>query len=133
MKYTAMIMGLLLATLTAVGAAERAQPDFVEFIVHDITKSKAFYGAVFDWTFTDYGPGFASFDDGRMGGGFTTVGTPNPGGPLMVFYAADLEAALAKVKAAGGMIAKPPFAFPGGRRFHFIDPDGYEIAVWSEK
>jgi predicted enzyme related to lactoylglutathione lyase len=51
----------------------------------------------------------------------------------MVFYVKDLDAALERVKAAGGQIVKPPFTFPGGRRFHFTDPDGYEVAVWSEK
>ncbi|HEY0302931.1 MAG TPA: VOC family protein, partial [Rhizomicrobium sp.] len=108
-------------------------PDYVEFAVHDIAASKAFYGAVFGWRFTDYGPTYASFDDGRIGGGFTTDGTPRPGGPLVVFYVPDLEATLAKVAAAGGRIVKPPFGFPGGRRFHFTDPDGVEIAAWSDR
>ena len=120
--------------LSALGSrAEAAPSNFVEFSVHDIAASKAFYGAVFGWAFTDYGPGYTSFDDGHIGGGFTTDGAPHPGGPLMVFYVADLEATLVKVKAAGGAIVRPPFAFPGGRRFHFTDPDGYEVAVWSEK
>jgi len=133
MKYTAMIVGFLLATLTAVGAAEIGQPDYVEFKVHDLARTKTFYGAVFGWTFADYGPTYASFDDGKIGGGFTTDGMPTPGGPLMVFYVPDIEAALQRVKAAGGTILKPPFAYPGGRRFHFRDPDGYEIAAWSQK
>jgi len=54
-------------------------------------------------------------------------------GPLMVFYVADLDSTLHKVMAAGGVVLKPPFAYPGGRRFHFRDPDGYEIAAWSIK
>ena len=133
MRYTAMIVGFLLATLTAVGAAERSPADYIEFTVHDIARSKAFYASLFGWTFTDYGPGYASFDDGRIAGGFTTDGTPHPGGPLMVFYAADLDATLVRAQAAGGVVLKPPFGFPGGRRFHVADPDGYEIAIWSEK
>jgi predicted enzyme related to lactoylglutathione lyase len=128
-----MIVGFLLATLTQVGAAEIGQSDYVEFRVHDLARTKTFYSAVFGWTFADFGPTYASFDDGKIGGGFTTDGTPAPGGPLMVFYVPDIEAAVRKVKAAGGTILKPPFAYPGGRRFHFSDPDGYEIAAWSQK
>ena len=133
MRYTAMIVGFLLATLTQVGAAEIGQSDYVEFTVHDLATTKTFYSAVFGWTFADYGPTYTSFDDGKIGGGFTTDGTPNPGGPLMVFYVANIDAALQRVKAAGGTILKPPFVFPAGRRFHFRDPDGYEVALWSQK
>jgi len=135
MRFVSMAAGFVLATLITAGAhaAVPADADYVEFTVHDIARAKAFYGAVFGWTFTDYGPTYASFDDGRIGGGFTTDGAPRSGGPLVVFYAADLDATLARVKAAGGIIVKPPFAFPGGRRFHFTDPDGTEVAVWSQK
>ena len=62
------------------------------------SRAKTFYAASFGWIFTDYGPSYASFDDGRIGGGFTTDGTPHPGGPLMVFYASDLDATLAKLE-----------------------------------
>jgi predicted enzyme related to lactoylglutathione lyase len=135
MKFVSMAAGFVLASVLVFGARAElpAHPDYVEFSVHDLARSKAFYGAVFGWRFVDYGPTYTSFDDGRIGGGFTTDAPPRPGGPLMVFYAADLDATLARVTAAGGAIVKPPFAFPGGRRFHFSDPDGYEIAVWSEK
>jgi len=135
MRFVSMVAGFVLASIITIGAhaAVPADADYVEFTVHDIARAKAFYGAVFGWTFTDYGPAYTSFDDGRIGGGFTTEGSPRPGGPLIVFYAADLDATLAKLKAAGGVIVKPPFAFPGGRRFQFTDPDGTEIAVWSSK
>ena len=134
MNYIAMAVGFVLATIISVGAhAAPPTPDYVEFTVHDIAASKAFYGAVFGWSFTDYGPAYTSFDDGRIGGGFTTDGVPAPGGPLMVFYVADLDATLARVKAAGGTIVKESFTYPGGRRFHFKDPDGNVIAAWSEK
>lgn len=134
MRYASMAIGFVLAAIISFGARAEppAHPDYVEFTVHDIAKSKAFYGAVFGWHFTDYGPGYASFDDGRIGGGLTADGVPRPGGPLVVFYADDLEAVLARVKVAGGAIVKPVFSFPGGRRFHFTDPDGIEVAVWSE-
>jgi len=105
--------------------------DYIEFNVTDIAASKAFYGAAFGWSFTDYGPDYCEFADGRLTGGFTTLGKPQPGGPLVILYADDLEASLAAVEHAGGAIVKPITAFPGGRRFHFADPDGYELAVWS--
>lgn len=106
--------------------------DYVEFNVADIAASKAFYGKAFGWRFTDYGPQYCEFDDGRLKGGFTTFEPPKPGGPLVILYADDLEAALAAVEAAGGGIVRPITAFPGGRRFHFSDPDGYELAVWTK-
>ncbi|HEY8696943.1 MAG TPA: VOC family protein [Rhizomicrobium sp.] len=107
--------------------------DYVEFVVRDIARSKAFYGAVFGWQFTDYGPGYTSFTDNGLGGGFTTDGTPKPGGPLMVFHVDDLEGTQARAHAAGAAMVKPIFSFPGGRRFQFKDPDGYEIAAWTQE
>jgi uncharacterized protein len=109
------------------------QIDYVEMNVADIQRSKAFYGAAFGWRFTDYGPDYCEFADGRLTGGFTTHGKPTPGGPLIVLYADDLAGIQSRVEAAGGRIAKPIFKFPGGRRFHFLDPDGYELAVWSKQ
>ena len=137
MRFVSMIVGFLLAGIITFGASAEVptKSDYIEFTVHDVARAKAFYGKVFGWAFTDYGPAYASFDDGRIGGGFTTgaAARPGGGGPLMVFYAVDLDATLVRVKEAGGTIVKPPFAFPGGRRFHFTDPDGTEVAVWSEK
>lgn len=106
--------------------------DYVEFNVGNIAASKAFYGKAFGWSFTDYGPEYCEFDDGRLKGGFTTLGAPSPGGPLVVLYAHDLEAALSSIETAGGKIVRGITAFPGGRRFHFSDPDGYELAVWTK-
>ncbi|MFL9583995.1 VOC family protein [Stenotrophomonas sp. AB1(2024)] len=105
--------------------------DNIEFNVADIARSKAFYGEVFGWTFTDYGPRYTEFNDGRLRGGFTTDGPVRTGGPLVILYADDLEATQARVERAGAEISTPAFEFPGGRRFHFRDPDGYELAVWS--
>jgi predicted enzyme related to lactoylglutathione lyase len=105
--------------------------DNIEFNVADIARSKAFYGAAFDWQFTDYGPAYTEFSDGRLTGGFTTGEPIRPGGPLVILYVDDLAGAQRRVEAAGALITKPVFAFPGGRRFHFQDLDGYELAVWS--
>lgn len=96
----------------------------------DIVKS--FYSAAFGWTFTDYGPSYAAFDEG-LDGGFQGDPSEAPAKPLPILYSEKLEATLASVEEAGGKIVKPIFSFPGGRRFHFLDPAGNELAVWSEK
>jgi predicted enzyme related to lactoylglutathione lyase len=105
--------------------------DYIESNVASIEAAKDFYGQAFGWTFQDYGPDYCEFRDGRLTGGFAH-GTPTPGGALVILFSDDLEASVAAVEAAGGRISKPVFAFPGGRRFHFTDADGYELAVWSE-
>ena len=107
------------------------QIDNIEFNVSDIARSKAFYGSVFGWAFNDYWPSYTEFSDGRLTGGFTTGEPVRPGGPLVILYADDLQATQQRVEAAGARISRAIFAFPGGRRFHFIDPDGYELAVWT--
>ncbi len=106
--------------------------DYIEFTVADIARSKAVLGTAFGWTFTDYGPDYCEFSDGHMKGGFDATGPVRPGGPLVVLYGADLTEIRGRIEAAGGKIVRPIFEFPGGRRFHFTDPDGYELAVWSE-
>ncbi len=105
--------------------------DYVELNVADIARSKAFYGAAFGWSLTDYGPNYCEFSDGHMKGGFDATLPVTTGGPLVVLYGEDLADVQASVEAAGGKIVKPIFEFPGGRRFHFTDPDGYELAVWT--
>ena len=108
--------------------------DYVEFKVCDVNRSKAFYSAIFGWTFTDYGPDYTSFMSNGLAGGFTSQeGAANPGGPLMVFHVDVLEACLARAKAKAAEIVKPIFSFPGGRRFEFKDPDGYLIAAWKQE
>ncbi|WP_213991279.1 VOC family protein [Sodalis sp. dw_96] len=109
------------------------QVDYVEFNVSDIPRAKKFYGAVFGWLFTDYGPTYTEFSDGRITGGFTSTEAITPaGGPLVIFYAKDLVETQKKLQAAGAEIVKPIFAFPGGQRLHFKDPEGYILGVWTE-
>ena len=108
------------------------QMDYIEFPASDIEATKRFYNSVFGWTFTDYGPNYTSFHDGRLAGGFTMSSKPVKGGPLVVLYAKALADTRQKVVAAGGKIVVETFEFPGGRRFHFADPNGNELAVWSE-
>lgn len=113
-------------------SANDRQIDYVEFGVADIDRAKAFYGDAFGWTFVDYGPEYCEFNDGRLKGGFTTLSPITPGGALIVLYGDDLPGLVDRVTQAGGTISRPIFDFPGGQRFQFRDPDGYELAVWSK-
>jgi uncharacterized protein len=109
--------------------------DYVEIAVTDVAAAKRFYTAAFGWTFVDYGPGYAGFVDGASGkeaGGLRLDAEVQHGGPLVVLYSTDLESSLAAVRSAGGRVVKEIYAFPGGRRFHFADPSGNELAVWSD-
>jgi len=113
------------------GSKARQQIEYAELPSRDLKATKRFYGAAFGWQFKDVGPEYASFTAGELAGGFTTE-IPSPGfGVVMIIYAEDLEAALANVRAAGGVIAKHICDFPGGRNFHFKDPSGNEVAVWT--
>jgi uncharacterized protein len=106
--------------------------DYVEFPATDIDATKRFYSRVFGWKFEDYGPEYISFHDGRLSGGFTKVDLVQAGGPLVVIYATDLESVQAKVREAGGDIEGEILEFPGGRRFHFLDPNGNRLSVWTD-
>lgn len=109
--------------------------DYLEFPATDIEAIKAFYSEAFGWSFQDYGPEYCSFSDGKLDGGFyksEKSSSTVKGSVLVVIYAQDLETTLEKVVASGGRVIRPTFSFPGGRRFHFADPAGNELAVWSE-
>ena len=111
---------------------EDGKIDYVEFRGPDMAAIQAFYAGAFGWRFTDYGPAYAAFDQG-LEGGFDTGSEPHAAAPLVVLYAHDLEAMKARVEAAGGRVTVAIYAFPGGRRFHFTDPAGNLLAVWSDK
>ena len=113
---------------------EDGKIDYVEFPATAIPAVKAFYAAAFGWTFVDYGPDYAAVDNAGVDGDFNGDASDENGAKqtLVVLYAHDIEAMAAKVTAAGGVITRPIFPFPGGRRFHFTDPSGNELAVWSE-
>lgn len=110
---------------------EDGKIDYLEMPGGDLASVKAFYGQAFGWTFQDYGPSYAAFDQG-LDGGFDADSSEASPAPLPVLFGRDLDAMLARVEAAGGVILKAPYPFPGGRRFHFRDPAGNELAVWSE-
>ncbi|MTI31992.1 VOC family protein [Xanthovirga aplysinae] len=110
--------------------------NYVEFPATDIEATKDFFTNVFGWSFEDYGPEYTAFSNEGIDGGFfksnLKASTEN-GSALIVFYSQNLEQTLSKIERAGGAIVKPVFSFPGGRRFHFGDPNGNEFAVWSDK
>jgi len=114
-------------------AAHDQRLDYTEFTAPDLEAAKKFYAAVFGWKFTDYGPDYTSFADGRLTGGFRRGGKPAASNPLAVIYARDLEASEKRVRDAGGKITTATHSFPGGRRFHFTGPNGLELAVWSDR
>ena len=110
--------------------------DYLEFPAANLSTTKAFFSDVFGWQFTDYGPDYTAFDQQGVMGGFYRSDFSSQsaqGAALPVFYSSDLEHTMQKVIAAGGDIIKPIFSFPGGRRFHFLEPSGNEFAVWTEE
>lgn len=110
--------------------------NYVEFSTRDMPATKAFFEKCFGWSFADYGDEYTAFSNGALDGGFypaDKASSTDTGGALVIFYSETLEATQAKVKAAGGNIIQPIFSFPGGRRFHFAEPGGNELAVWSDK
>lgn len=109
--------------------------DYLELPASDLAATRAFFTSAFGWRFVDYGPDYSAFEDAGMQGGFYRSelrARSDQGSVLVVLYSADLERTLCQVEGAGGTVIKPIFRFPGGRRFHFLEPSGNELAVWSE-
>jgi predicted enzyme related to lactoylglutathione lyase len=106
--------------------------NYIEFKAKDLKRVKDFYSKVFGWKFTDYGPTYTAFSDSGVEGGFEQSDAEVVNGALVVLYHRDLDLIQRKVIKFGGSISKDIFSFPGGKRFHFIDPAGNELAVWSE-
>ena len=106
-----------------------ASLNYLELPVAEMAETKRFYADVLGWTFTDYGPTYAAAASGGIVVGFQADPAERTAAPLPVVQVDDLEATLAAVEKAGGTITCPIFAFPGGRRFHFGDVDGHELAA----
>lgn len=109
--------------------------NYVEIPARDMDATKHFFTDAFGWEFIDYGPDYAAIQKAGLDGGFfksDQVATTGNGSVLVVLYSSELETTLERVKSAGGVVIKNIFSFPGGRRFHFADPNGNEYAVWSE-
>ena len=114
---------------------EHEKINYVEFPASDIAATKAFFTEAFGWSFVDYGPNYTAFTNQGLDGGFfksNLKATTDNGSALIVFYSKEIEKTQNKIVNAGGIIIKPIFAFSGGRRFHFADPNGNEYAVWSD-
>lgn len=107
--------------------------NYIEFRASDIAATKAFYSACFAWSFIDYGDEYVAFSASGLEGGFEKSDIPPAKGALVILYHDDLEQIASHVVANGGKISVPIFEFPGGRRFHFEDPNGNELAIWSDK
>ena len=108
---------------------------YVELAASDLEKTKTFYNRVFGWNFNDYGPEYTAFEGRSVDCGFfksDAVSTTKNGAALVVLYSEALEETEKKVVNAGGALTKEIFSFPGGRRFQFTDPNGNELAVWSD-
>lgn len=106
--------------------------DYVEFASDEIAATTGFFAKAFGWTYADYGPTYQAFTNAGIDGGIDGEKSSETRPPLVILRADDIEAAQASVEQAGGVIVEPIFSFPGGRRFHFREPGGNEMAVWSE-
>ncbi len=106
---------------------------YIELPSTDNAAMKAFYGEVFGWTFQDYGSTYVAIHGAGVEGGFDAASERKPSdqGALVIIYSEDLESSEEAVKNAGGEITLPVFGFPGGRRFHFKDPSGNELGIWT--
>ena len=109
------------------------QISYIEFKASNLEIIKAFYSNCFQWKFTDYGPDYTSFSESGLFGGFEKSENEIINGVLIVLYHTDLEIIKSKIITEGGKITKDIFSFPGGKRFHFTDPSGNELAIWSDK
>ena len=107
--------------------------DYIEIPATDLEKVKRFFGSLMGWEFQDWGPDYISFNDGRLDGGFRRADEAAPAtGVLVVFFSTDLERDRDRAIELGASISQDIFDFPGGRRFHFVDPTGNEYAIWAE-
>lgn len=141
----ALVLSLFIANVSAnntvdneakkVNMTKNNKINYIEIPAKNIEATKAFFSEVFGWSFVDYGPDYCSFGAQGVDGGFfksDLVVSTKTGSPLIVLYSNSLETTQEKIEKADGKILKPIFSFPGGRRFHFSDPNGNEFAVWSE-
>ena len=108
--------------------------NYVEFPASNIPATKLFFEKAFGWSFQDFGPDYCSFTDQGLDGGFyqsELTSTASNGSALLILKSDNLEQTQSDVESAGGKISTAIFSFPGGRRFHFIEPSGNEFAVWT--
>ena len=112
------------------------QINFIEFpskSAGDLAAAKKFYSEVFGWSFQDWGDDYSDTRASGVACGINAGASHRPAAPLAIIYVTGLTQAREKVMSAGGKISREIFSFPGGKRFHYIDPAGNELAVWSDK
>lgn len=115
---------------------QKAHLDFIEFpakSIDHLLKMKSFYSTVFNWSYKDWGDDYSDTKDSGIGSGLNADPSHKSDHPLAVIYVDGIEVSKESVVSAGGKIIRDIFSFPGGRRFHFTDPTGNELAVWSDK
>ena len=105
------------------------QFSYLELPSNNVAVSKRFYGTLFGWTFEDYGDDYATVHGSGLEAGFNGDAGSRSKAPLAMIETTEIDAMEARVRDAGGIITAPTFQYPGGRRFHFTDPDGNELAV----
>ncbi len=110
--------------------------NYIEYPCRNLEATQKFFSEVFAWSFESFGPDYIAFSNQGVDGGFfrsEKCSLSESGSALTVFYSENLENTQEKVLTAGGEIIRPTFSFPGGRRFHFLEPSGNEFSVWSDK
>jgi uncharacterized protein len=107
-----------------------ARLNYVELPSIDTVAGATFFKAVFGWNMTAFGPSYAATVTGDVDLGLD-AGADAVRVPLPVIHVDDLDATEAAVRAAGGEIVVAQFDFPGGRRFHFRQPGGCDLAAWT--
>src|SRR5690554_3764524 len=109
------------------GSMKNNHINYIEFKAKDLEAIQSFYSGVFGWSFTDYGPTYTAFTESGLEGGFEQSDEEVVNGALVVLYHQDLKEVIQKITESGGTLSKDIFAFPGGKRFHFLDPAGNEL------
>ena len=109
--------------------------NYIELPMIKKAETVAFYQQAFGWSFTDWGPDYVSFDGAGIDGGFNRESGVSVAGPgvLVILYSDDLSRTQSNIEKADGKIVRATYNFPGGQRFHFEDPNGNQLAVWSDK
>lgn len=119
-----------------------ANINYIELPAGPLDATKQFYSDAFGWSWTDYGPSYAAYEGASITIGLNAsasatappvAGAEDGNGPLVLFEATDLEQALASIRKAGGAVTSEPYAYPGGRRFHFQDPAGSTLGVYQSQ
>ena len=136
MTYIGLAIVLCLTFMCQESHMQNNHINYVEFPASKLEETKRFFRNVFEWDFVDYGTEYSAFKNAGLDGGFFKSEKSSLtyyGSALVVLYSDDLDSLKMKIVEYGGVIVQDTFVFPGGKRFHFIDPSNNEFAVWSDK